>query len=93
MMSAGATLKVVAASLPCRVLAIGLGVAVIWLYGFRIFAGLINPMNFAHFALAIYLLLAAIAAFALYFLRDPWLLGFILPAAFLIGADAVWPHS
>jgi hypothetical protein len=67
--------------------AVAWGVAVLWFYGFRIFAGLINPMDLIHFGVAAYFGLAVMAAFALFVLKDAWLLGFIVPAAALIGVD------
>jgi hypothetical protein len=82
----------IAASWPCRLVVFGFGAAVLWLYGVRIFAGLLNPMNVIHFALAAYLGLSALASFALMPLKDAWLLLFIAPAVLIVGADMVLPR-
>ena len=82
----------IAASWPCRLVVLGFGAAVLWLYEVRIIAGLLNPMNVIHFALAAYLGLAVLASFALVALKDAWLLLFIAPAILIVGADMVVPR-
>jgi hypothetical protein len=86
-------LDALTATLPCRAAALAFGAAVFWVYGFRIFLALLNPSNFAHFALGAYLGLAASASIAAALLRNQWLLLFALPAVVLVGLDIVWPRQ
>lgn len=74
-------------------LVLGFAAAVLWLYGVRIFLGLLNPMSALHFALAAYLGLTVVASLAFVALKDAWLLLFIVPAFFVVGADLVVPRT
>jgi hypothetical protein len=80
MTSAVANLRLVAASLPCRVLAIAFAVTLFWFFGASIFAGLINPMNLIHFGVTVYLVVAGAFAFIYFFTKRLVHLAVVLPA-------------
>jgi hypothetical protein len=90
MASTSQVLNAMAANVYCRLFMVAFGAAVLWFYRFTIFASLVNPLNLIQFVLVLYIVLAAAAAVALFFLKDTWLLIFALPAVALVSVHSGW---
>ena len=92
MSSAMEKLKVVAESLPTRLVVLVFGVFLFGMFGVTIIANLANPMSWIDFAITIYIAVAGVFAFIFFFTKRPWQLLVVLPVAIYFPvAFLVWP--
>ena len=88
-MSAAHKLQTVAASLPCRLIAVAFGVALFWFLGTSLVLRVFNPPSWVWFLLHAYGIAAGVMAFVYFFTRKVSHLVFILPAILLF-APVIW---
>jgi hypothetical protein len=92
MSSAGEKLKLAAASLPTRLVALVFWLLLFGIFGVTIIANLVNPMSWVDFAITIYIAVAGVFAFIFFFTKNPWHLAVALPVAIYFPvAFLIWP--
>jgi hypothetical protein len=79
-------LAAVAASLPCRLVAVAFGVALFWFLGMSLVLRVFNPPSWGWFFIHAYGLAAGVMAFVYFFTKKVGHLAFILPAISLFTA-------